>query len=89
MQNSTSALSDLMDRVTRQIVSFRPTGERFQNIETGRIMSAGVVAFTCGHSYTWRPFGFDDKTDAPARGVRMVCANCMSDELAAFKAEGE
>lgn len=87
MQNTTSALADFEARVTRQIVSFRPNGERFQNTETGRIMAAGVVAFDCGHSYTWNPIGFDDSTVAPRRGVRMYCAKCIQVEMAALKTE--
>ena len=67
--------------VTRTVVSFEPTGERFQNTVTGRVMDAGILSFDCGHTYTWRPFGMADTEPMPAPGARLMCATCIADAL--------
>ena len=72
-----------IENLTRTVASFEPTAERFENTQTGRVMTAGVIAFEeCGHSYEWRPWGLQDHEPMPAAGAQMMCANCIEAAIA-------
>lgn len=71
----------LVDAVTHTVLGFVPTGERFQNTVTGRVMDSGTLSFDCGHRYVWRPIGVRDDEPLPAPGQRRMCAHCLDREL--------
>jgi hypothetical protein len=78
--------TEFAESVTRTITGFVPTGERFENTVTGRVMDAGTISFDCGHSYVWRPWGIGDNDPMPAAGSRLMCATCIDAALAVLKA---
>lgn len=85
-----ASLADVQANVeraaTRTVISFAPMHPKFQNIETGRILTSGWLKFDCGHAYHWTPRGLADDESEPQAGGRALCAICLSDVLSEAQA---
>ena len=76
-------LQAFTEAVTRTVVSFEPTSPKYENTETGRLLTSGWLTFDCGHAYQWHPHGLTDDRSEPTAGDREMCAHCIEARLPA------
>lgn len=85
---SKPTVADFTASVTRTITAFvADPSERYRNLDSGRITTAGLVSFDCGHSYRWHPHGLRDQDPMPAAGQQAMCAECIQAALKANQDE--